>query len=174
MNCAFELLSQANDRDLVIDHIVHATGSTGTQAGLVAGLKAMHADIPILGISVRAPKEAQEENVFKLADATAEKLGCPGAVAPQDIAANSDYVGEGYGFSTPAGIEAIHMFAQLEAILLDPVYSSKGAAGLIDLIRKGHFAKGERVVFLHTGGSAALFGYMSTFGFENNLESAAE
>ena len=96
------------------------------------------------------------------------------AVAPQDIAANSDYVGEGYGFSTPAGIEAIHMFAQLEAILLDPVYSSKGAAGLIDLIRKGHFAKGERVVFLHTGGSASLFGYMSTFGFENNLESAAE
>ena len=71
VNCAFELLSQANDRDLVIDHIVHATGSTGTQAGLVAGFKAMHADIPILGISVRAPKEAQEENVFKLADATA-------------------------------------------------------------------------------------------------------
>jgi len=173
VNCAFELLSQANDCDLVIDHIVHATGSTGTQAGLVTGLKAMNADIPVLGISVRAPKEAQEENVFRLADATAEKLGCPGAVAPQDIVANSDYVGEGYGFPTPDGIEAIHMFAQLEAILLDPVYSSKGAAGLIDLIRKGHFAKGERVVFLHTGGSVSLFGYMSSFGFESNLKSAA-
>ena len=160
-NCALELVGQANDRGLVIDHIVHATGSTGTQAGLVTGLKALNANIPVMGISVRAAKEAQEENVFKLASATADVLGCPGIVSAQDIAANSDYVGEGYGLPTEAGIDAIRMFAKLEGLLLDPVYSSKGAAGLIDLIRKGHYKKGERVVFLHTGGSVSLFGYLN-------------
>ena len=160
-NCALELVGQANDRGLVIDHIVHATGSTGTQAGLVTGLKALNANIPVMGISVRAAKEAQEENVFKLATATADVLGCPGIVSAQDIAANSDYVGEGYGLPTEAGIDAIRMFAKLEGLLLDPVYSSKGAAGLIDLIRKGHYKKGERVVFLHTGGSVSLFGYLN-------------
>ncbi|RZO20933.1 MAG: D-cysteine desulfhydrase [Candidatus Thioglobus sp.] len=160
-NCALELVGQANDRGLVIDHIVHATGSTGTQAGLVTGLKALNANIPVMGISVRAAKEAQEENVFKLASATADVLGCPGVVSAQDIAANSDYVGEGYGLPTEAGIDAIRMFAKFEGLLLDPVYSSKGAAGLIDLIRKGHYKKGERVVFLHTGGSVSLFGYLN-------------
>ena len=163
VNCAFELLSQANERDLAIDHIVHATGSAGTQAGLVAGLKAMNANIPLLGIGVRAPKAKQEESVYKLACATAEKLGCAGVVQRADVVANSDYVGEGYGIPAASTIEAIEMFAQLEGILLDPVYSGKGAAGLIDLVRKGQFRKGERLVFVHTGGSAALFGYVSAF-----------
>jgi len=162
-NCALELVSQANDHDLVIDHVIHATGSTGTQAGLVTGLQALNAQIPVYGISVRAEKEAQERNVFKLAEATADRLGCSGVVRPEDIVANSDYVGKGYGIPTEAGIDAIRMFAKLEGILLDPVYSSKGAAGMIDLIRKGHFKKGERIVFLHTGGSVSLFGYLSAF-----------
>ncbi len=158
-NCAFELMGQLNDRALVVDHIVHATGSAGTQAGLITGLKACNAQIPLLGIGVRAPRPVQEGNVFALAEKTAEKLGCPGIVAREDVVANTDYVGDGYGIPTEGGLEAIAMFAQLEGILLDPVYSAKGAAGLIDLIRKGHFAKGERIVFLHTGGAAALFGY---------------
>ena len=168
VNCAFEMLTQFNDRALRIDHIVHATGSAGTQAGLITGLKAMNANIPLLGIGVRAPRAKQEESVYNLAVATAEKLGCPGVVSRDDVVANTDYVGEGYGIPTKSGIEAIRMFAELEAILLDPVYSAKGAAGLIDLIRKGHFKKGERVVFLHTGGSVALFGYDSAFDFSGN------
>ena len=163
VNCAFEMVAQANERGLRVDHIVHATGSAGTQAGLIVGLKAMNAQIPLLGIGVRAPKQKQEENVFALACATAEKLGCPGVVAREDVVANTDYVGDGYGIPTESGLEAIRMFAELEAILLDPVYSAKGAAGLIDLIRKGHFRKDERVVFLHTGGSVALFGYDAAF-----------
>ena len=163
VNCAFEILQQANAGGLKIDHIVHATGSAGTQAGLITGLKAMNAQIPLLGIGVRAPKPKQEENVYNLACATAEKLGCAGVVQRDDVVANTDYVGEGYGIPTESGQEAIRMFAELEAILLDPVYSAKGAAGFIDLIRKGHFKKGERVVFLHTGGAAALFGYDSAF-----------
>lgn len=164
-NCALELLHQANERSLRIDHLVHATGSAGTQAGLVAGLKALNAQIPVLGVGVRAPKAKQEESVFKLAQATADKLGCPGVVAREDVVANTDYVGDGYGIPTPGAIEAIELFARLEGILLDPVYSGKGAAGLIDLIRKGEFKRGQRVVFLHTGGSVALFGYTSSFGY---------
>ena len=163
VNCAFELVSQANDSGLVIDQIVTATGSAGTQAGLITGLKALNAGIPLLGIGVRAPKEKQEENVFALAQKTAAKLGCPGVVAREDVVANCDYVGQGYGIPRADTLEAIRMFAQLEGILLDPVYSGKGAAGLIDLIRKGRFVKGQRVVFLHTGGAAGLFGYDAAF-----------
>lgn len=163
VNCAFELVSQANDRGLVIDHIVTATGSAGTQGGLITGLKAINAGIPLLGIGVRAPREKQEESVFNLAVRTAEKLGCPSAVARGDVVADSSYVGAGYGIPREDTLEAIRLFAQLEGILLDPVYSGKGAAGLIDYIRKGRFTKGQRVVFLHTGGSAALFGYDAVF-----------
>lgn len=163
VNCAFELVSQANDRGLAIDHIVTATGSAGTQAGLITGLKALNAGIPLLGIGVRAPKEKQEDSVFALAQRTAEKLGCPGVVTRADVVADSSYVGAGYGIPREDTLEAIRMFAQLEAILLDPVYSGKGAAGLIDYCRKGRFKKGERVVFVHTGGSAALFGYDAAF-----------
>lgn len=163
VNCAFELVGQANDRGLVIDHLVTATGSAGTQAGLVVGLKAINARIPLLGFGVRAPRERQEQNVFDLAARTAEKLGCPGVVQREDVVANTDYVGAGYGVPRADTLEAIRMFAELEGILLDPVYSGKAAAGLVDYCRKGHFAKGERVVFLHTGGSAALFGYDAAF-----------
>lgn len=159
VNCAFELVGQANDRGLAIDRIVTATGSAGTQAGLVVGLKAINAGIPLLGFGVRAPKARQEENVYTLAVSTAEKLGCPGVVSREDVVADTDYVGQGYGVPREDTVEAIRLFAELEGILLDPVYSGKGAAGLIDYCRKGRFARGERIVFLHTGGAAALFGY---------------
>ena len=159
-NCALELVNQANEAGLRIDRLVHATGSSGTQAGLVAGLRAINANIPLLGIGTRAPRERQEQMVYDLAVKTADKIGAPGAVRREDVVANTDYVGEGYGLPTEAGLDAIRMFAELEGILLDPVYSGKGAAGLIDLVRKGELgADGERIVFLHTGGSVGLFGY---------------
>ena len=167
VNCAFELVGQANDRCLVIDHVVTATGSSGTQAGLITGLKAINAGIPLTGIGVRAPKQKQDESVFALALKTAEKLGCPNVVARGDVVADCNYVGAGYGIPRDDTLEAIRMFGQLEGILLDPVYSGKGAAGLIDYCRKGKFKKGERVVFLHTGGSAGLFGYDAVFADGN-------
>jgi L-cysteate sulfo-lyase len=148
---------------------VTATGSAGTQAGLIVGLKAMNAGIPLLGFGVRAPKQKQEENVHALAQKAAEKLGCPGIVAREDVVADSDYVGEGYGIPREDTLEAIRMFAELEGILLDPVYSGKGAAGLIDYCRKGSFKKGEKVVFLHTGGAAALFGYQGVLAGGNRM-----
>ncbi len=157
--CAEELLWQSSQQRLRIDHIIHATGSAGTQAGLIAGLSATHSGIPLLGISVRAQRDKQEQNVWRLAQQTRELLGVPGELPRESVVANSDYVGDGYGLPTASMLEALQLLAQHEGILLDPVYSGKGMAGLIDLIRKGHFRKGENVVFIHTGGSAGLFGY---------------
>jgi L-cysteate sulfo-lyase len=167
VNAALELLTQANDMGLKIDRVVHATGSAGTQAGLVTGLVASNSLIPVLGIGVRAPRELQEGNVFSLAEKTAEHLGIPGVVKREHVVANCDYVGEGYGIPTESGIEAIELFARQESIMLDPVYSAKGAAGFIDLIRKGHFDKDDNIVFLHTGGAQALFGYRQALDFED-------
>lgn len=161
--CALEMVDQFNTRGLDVSCVVHATGSAGTQAGLVVGLEGSRSRIPVLGIGVRAPKEAQETSVYNLANKTAELLGVPGAVARESVRANCDYVGTGYGIPTSGMVEAVTMMARLEGILLDPVYSGKGMAGLIDLCRKGHFKKGDNVVFVHTGGSVALFGYMNAF-----------
>lgn len=160
VTCALELAEQANNVGLDIDLLVHATGSTGTQAGLLAGIEASRGDIPVLGIGVRAPKPVQEEKVYALAARTAELLGAPGAVARERVVANCDYVGEGYGLPTPAMMEALELVARTEAIVLDPVYSGKAMAGLIDLVRNGQFAKGQNIVFLHTGGAPGLFGYV--------------
>ncbi len=164
VNAAYELVGQCNDQGLKVDHIVHATGSTGTQAGLVTGLTAIHRGIDLMGISVRAPKEAQEENVYPLACETAELIGSSAALNRSDVVANSDYVGEGYGVPTDGMIEAVEMTARHESILLDPVYSGKGMAGLMDLVRQGFYRRGENIVFIHTGGAQALSGYRSLFG----------
>jgi L-cysteate sulfo-lyase len=161
--CALELTDQFNHLGLDVDCVVHATGSAGTQAGLVAGFEGTRSQVPVLGIGVRAPQEAQEASVFNLAVKTAELLGVSGAVSRESVRANCDYVGGGYGVPTSGMVEAVEMLARLEGILLDPVYSGKGMAGLIDLCRKGHFKKGQNVVFLHTGGAVALYGYMDTF-----------
>ena len=161
--CALEMVDQFNHLGLDVSCVVHATGSAGTQAGLLAGLQGTRSLIPVLGIGVRAAKEAQETNVFNLAVKTAELLGVPGAVARDSVVANCDYVGGGYGIPTPGMVEAVTMLARLEGILLDPVYSGKGMAGLIDLCRKGHFKKGENVVFVHTGGAVALYAYTQAF-----------
>jgi L-cysteate sulfo-lyase len=165
VNAALELIHQANERSLRIDHFVHATGSAGTQAGLVVGMEAMNSGIPVYGVSVRAAKQAQEDNVYGLVQRTCDFMGLsPELVAREKVVANSDYVGDGYGLPTNSMVEAVKMLATYEGILLDPVYSGKGFAGLIDLIRKGHFKKDENVVFLHTGGSVSLFAYPKVFG----------
>ena len=158
VNCAIELLEQIDGQGLDIGHIVTATGSAGTQGGLIVGLKAMQCDIPLLGIGVNIPRDAQEEKVYKLACETADYIGKPGCVTRDDVVANCDYVGDGYGVPTESMNEAVLMLARYEGLLFDPVYSGKGLAGMIDLIRNGSLSAGN-IVFLHTGGSAALFAY---------------
>jgi L-cysteate sulfo-lyase len=160
VECALELVNQANEAGLEIDRIVTATGSAGTHAGLVAGLAVMGADIPVLGIGVRAPKDVQEANVFKLAVETADLLGHKDRVTRDMVVADCDYVGEGYGLVDDAVIEALKLAARTDALLLDPVYTGKAMKGLITLAKLGRF-DGETVVFLHTGGAQGLFGYES-------------
>ncbi len=158
---AQEIIAQTNELGLRVDRVVHATGSTGTQAGLVVGFAGANSHIPVLGISVRAARDKQEENVRKLARQTWELLGIRGSLPDNAVEVNADYVGGGYGVPTEGMVEAVHLLARHEGILLDPVYSGKGFAGLIDLIRNGHFRKGENIVFVHTGGAVGLFAYRS-------------
>ena len=165
VNAALELLYQSNAMGLRVDHVVHATGSAGTQAGLVAGLAGANSGIAVLGVGVRAARETQENNVFELARATADYLGLAEVVKREQVVADCDYVGRGYGIPAPSTIEAIELLARTEGILLDPVYSGKGMAGLIGLIRQGRFKASENIVFIHTGGAPALFGYRDAFDF---------
>ncbi len=163
VSAAQELWYQAHDMDLRIDHIVHATGSGGTQAGLAAGLQMMNSGIALTGISIRAGRAAQEANVFAGAEAVAGKLGLSGVIDRAAIVVDAGYVGPGYGLSTPEMVEAVTLTARHEGILLDPVYTGKGMAGLIGMIRAGRFEPDDNVVFVHTGGSAALFAYEDDF-----------
>ncbi len=170
VNCARELAEQAAGTGLRIDALVHATGSSGTQAGLVTGLAAIQSDIHLLGIGVRAPQEKQEQMVFDLAQKTADHLGTGQIIQRSAVRANCDYVGPGYGLPTDGMISALKLLAQTEGLLFDPVYSGKGLDGLIDQVQKGYFDGMDNVVFLHTGGSAALFGYPDTFGLPGYKE----
>lgn len=163
-HCALELAEQAANLNIDIKHVVHASGSGGTQAGLVAGCHGMDWPFPILGIGVRSPSPQQEQKVFDLAQDTIAYLGLPQTLSRQSVRANCDYVGDGYGLPTAGMREAVSLLARLEGILLDPVYTGKGMAGLIDLVRTGFFAADDDVVFVHTGGAVALFGYRSVFG----------
>lgn len=163
VNCARELAEQATATGLDIDALVHATGSSGTQAGLVTGLAAIESSMHLLGIGVRAPQEKQEGMVFDLAVKTAAHLGTGLEIERGAVRANCDYVGPGYGLPTEGMVTAIKLLARTEGLLFDPVYSGKGLDGLIDLIRQGYFDGMSNVVFLHTGGSAGLFGYPDIF-----------
>jgi len=159
VGCGEELLQQCDEQDVSLGHIVIATGSAGTHAGLAVGLRGNGSDLPILGIGVNAPQDVQEERVFKLAVETADLVGKPACVARDDIIADCNYIGPGYGQPTDAMNEAVLLLARTEGLLFDPVYSGKALAGMIDYVREGRFAKGERIVFLHTGGAVGLFAY---------------
>ncbi|GGE12906.1 D-cysteine desulfhydrase [Polymorphobacter glacialis] len=156
--CAQEIMAQSFDLGVAFDHLVVASGSAGTHSGLLAGLTALNAGLPITGINVRRPRAEQETNVHKLAETTAQLLGTP-VPARETVVALDDWVGPGYSLPTPEMVEAVRLLASREGVLLDPVYSGKAMAGLIGLVRRGHFKTGERVLFLHTGGSPSLHAY---------------
>lgn len=163
VSCAEEILGQINEMRLPIDHVVVPSGSAGTHAGMVVGMVGMNANIPVSGVNVSRTKPVQEEIVFKLAGDVAKKLSLSGDIAREQVVCFDEYVGPGYSLPTEGMVEAVNMFAKNEGILLDPVYSGKAAAGLVDLVRKGFFPKGANVLFLHTGGSPALYAYLDTF-----------
>ncbi len=156
--CAAEIMAQSFEMGVVFDRIVVASGSAGTHSGLLAGLVALNAGIPVTGINVRRPRAEQEGNVWALAVATAALMGTP-VPAREDVVALDRWVGPGYSLPTHEMVEAVRLLASSEGVLLDPVYTGKAMAGLIGLAREGAFKQGERVLFLHTGGSPSLHAY---------------
>lgn len=157
-NCAQEVAEYCDQTGERFDWLVMATGSTGTQAGLVAGFHALGFELPVMGVSVRQPHDRQVDAVHDLTSRTLEKLEAA-AIDKSEIRVDDGYVGEGYGIPASSTLEAIHLTARHEGVLLDPVYSAKGMAGLIGMIRNGFFNPSDRVLFLHTGGATALFAY---------------
>jgi D-cysteine desulfhydrase family pyridoxal phosphate-dependent enzyme len=139
------------------DWIVFASSSGGTQAGMVVGAARTAWRGKVLGISVDERQDVLQARVANLATATAELWHLDRTFQPEEILVNASYLGGGYGVMGEAEREAIHLFARHEGILLDPVYTSRAAAGLIDLIRQGSFKPGETILFWHTGGAPALF-----------------
>lgn len=157
--CAEEILDQTFETGLQLDRIVVASGSAGTHAGIVSGLVGNSAAIPVTGINVRRGRAEQEGNVFKLAQEVAAFAGSVAEVPREAIVCRDEWVGPGYSLPTAEMIEAVRLFASTEGVLLDPVYTGKAAAGLIGLVRSGEIARDETVLFVHTGGSPALYAY---------------
>ena len=155
--CAAEIMAQCFEMGTAFDRIILASGSGGTHAGMLAGLAALHADIPVTGINVRRPQAEQEGNIAREVAGTCELLG----ITPprrEVVTCLDRWVGPGYSLPTPEMVEAVRMTATHEAVLLDPVYTGKAMAGLIGLAREGALRE-ERVLFLHTGGAPALDAY---------------
>ena len=160
VECLNEIIKENNEYNF--SHIIHATGSAGTQAGLLAGKKYFNFNIPVTGICVRHKKDIQVDKVYEEAKKTCEKLQC-NILDKSDIIVYDEYIGTGYGEPTKGMIEATKLLAKKEAILLDPVYSGKAFAGLIDLIRNKKFTKNDNVLFIHTGGAVSLSAYEWAF-----------
>ena len=150
-------MKELMDQNANADWIVFATSSGGTHAGLLLGRRVFGFSGRILGISIDESEEWLKKEVSQLASATSEKVGARIEFTPADVLANADYCRAGYGVVTEQEREAIRLFAKYEGLLLDPVYTARAAAGMIDLIRKGFFETTETVLFLHTGGQPALF-----------------
>ena len=153
---AFEELVEQLRQEMP-DWIVFASSSGGTQAGLQMGKLIQNGESKILGISVDQPEQELINRILQISQESGKIAGLKSEVSRNNVLVNDHYRGEGYGIMNELDREAIHLFAKQEGILLDPVYTGRAAAGLIDLIRQGLFKKGERVLFWHTGGTTALF-----------------
>ena len=145
------------EQNVHADWIVFGTSSGGTHAGLVLGQRVFGYQGKVLGISIDEPEEWLKRHVSSLASSASEKIGERINFSSDDVLANEEYCKAGYGVLTDAEREAVKLFARLEGLLLDPVYTGRAAAGMIDLIRKGFFKKDETILFWHTGGQPALF-----------------
>ena len=139
------------------DWIVFGTSSGGTHAGLVLGQRVFGYKGKVLGVSIDEPEEWLKRRVSSLASDASDKIGEHIEFTGEDVLANEEYCKAGYGVLTDAEREAVKLFAKTEGLLLDPVYTGRAAAGMLDLIRKGFFKKNETILFWHTGGQPALF-----------------
>ncbi|WP_088070144.1 D-cysteate sulfo-lyase [Gottfriedia luciferensis] len=161
--CAQEILAQSFDQGVNLNAVVCVSGSGGMHAGLVAGFYGNHSNIPVIGINVSRGKTEQEEKVFQIVKETSVHIGIPNEIPRDAVTCFDEYVGPGYAIPTPEMVEAVKLMARTEGILLDPVYTGKAAAGLIDLIKKGYFKPDDNILFVHSGGSTALYANTSLF-----------
>ena len=161
--CAEEILTQTFDLGINVNTVICVSGSGGMQAGLVAGLSGNRSGIPVIGINVSRGKTEQEEKVFRLVEETSTYLGIPISIEKEAVTNFGEYVGPGYAIPTTEMVEAVKLMAKTEGILLDPVYTGKAAAGLIDLIHKGYFKQDDNILFIHSGGSPALYANTALF-----------
>ena len=159
VECVRELAQQCAALGLAKPHLIVASGSAGTHAGLAAGLHAMGLPWRLSGVGVRVARAAQEAKVLALANQVLELLGLPGRIHASAIHADDGFIGAGYGLPAASTLEALTLLARAEGILLDPVYTGKTMAGLLSMLRGQAFEADEEVVFIHTGGAPALFGY---------------
>lgn len=160
INAMLELFSQAVELGIDVDYLVHATGSGGTQAGLIIGAKAFSTGIKVIGVTTGGRKKGEQtERVRGLVGESMDLLGLGAEIDEEDVIVYDQYAGDGYGFMTEAKAEAIRMAAETEGLLIDPVYTACSMSCLIDLSRNCFFNPDDVVVFLHTGGSSALFPY---------------
>jgi len=154
-----EILEQAAAEDIDITHVIHATGSGATQAGLTVGAKALKENVKVIGISVSDEKEAFAQTVSIISGETEKALGLNLGIKREDLIVLDEYIREGYGVVNREVAEAIRLLFIREGIVLDPVYTGKAMAALVDLAKKGFFKKDDKIVFFHTGGTPALFSY---------------
>ena len=154
-----ELVGQASGIGLKVDHVVFASSSGGTQSGMIVGASAAGLDTRILGISIDEPADKLRAIVHELANQTSDHLGLGITMMPDEVHVNADYVGAGYAVLGEPEREAIRLLAQTEGLFVDPVYTGRALAGLIDLVRRDAYSSDETVVFWHTGGNATLFAY---------------
>jgi D-cysteine desulfhydrase family pyridoxal phosphate-dependent enzyme len=157
VQAAYELAEQCAAKGIVPDATVLATGSCGTQAGLLAGMQLLRLSWRIESFTVSRPVDEVKSRVLTLAQAAIERLGSRHTIAPQDVIVHGGFIGPGYGVPTPEGAEAIRLVARCEGIFLDPTYTGKAMAGFLAFCRAGHFRREETILFLHTGGEPALF-----------------
>lgn len=163
--CAEEILAQSFDQGINFDYVITTSGSAGTHAGLVVGFYGNNTNIPVIGINISRKKEPQEKLVYSLAERTAAHVGIKEALPRDSVLCFEEYVGPGYSLPTPEMVKVVKLVAQTEGILLDPVYTGKAMAGMLDLVQKDFFKKGQNILFVHTGGSPALYHYAKYFGF---------
>ena len=159
VNAAFELAEQAEEKGLKVDYVVTAAGTGGTMAGLLVGFRLLGAQTKVIGIDVGRLWRGFRKSIARTASKVARLLGEKVTFEEEDVLLYEDYVGEAYAHPTPECLEAIRLLARQEGLVLDPIYTGKAMAGLIDLIRRGVLGKGERVVFFHTGGSPAVYAF---------------
>jgi len=154
-----ELKGQLDALRLRVDRVVFASSSFGTQAGLCVGAKALGFEAQLAGIAIETEREELRTAVAGIAARLAARIGLQASVAPGEVIGYDAYLGGGYAVLGQPEREAIQLVARHEGILLDPVYTGRAMAGLIDLVRRGEFGAGETIVFWHTGGTPALFAY---------------